>query len=707
MSQQIEQDTSYVASLRAIALGELSLNGLLTSAAALTEQGQPAQAINLYKAWIKSNNGNAMLHVALFNCSVLESALNDHAAVVRSLSAAVSLEPNFLPAYVNLGSAYEKLGDPNKAIEIWKIAVGRPVTAGPTTVGYLTTLYKQIARVYADLMMPDMAEQAVVQCLALAPHHKDAMEQYVAFRLAQCKWPSVEPIDTLDAVSIVETMHPLSAAVYTDDPLLQLATAERYVRKTCSKTAAPGPNDRRAAPVDLTGRRLRIGYVSSDLRDHAVGYLMAELFERHDRNAVEVFAYYCGIPSQSELTLRTKSAIEHWREIRDLSNEAAAAMIAKDGIDILVDVNGHTRDAKLGIFALRPAPIQVNWLGFPGSMGSPFHQYIIADDWVIPQGSEKYYSERVMRLPCYQPNDRRRQVDATPSRAAFGLPENAFVYCCFNGTHKISRFSFERWMRIMREVPNSVLWLLDAQASVQDRIRNMATSLGVDGSRIIFTPRVKNSMHLARYPLADAFLDTAPYGAHTTASDALWMGVPVVTFSGRGFASRVCGGLVRAAGAPELVAESPEGFVEIAVGLGRDPARAKALSRRLLEMRWTSTLFDTDLLAGKLEGLYREMVLEYQGGALPVPDLSNLDTYLDIGVRLPHETEETTRIADYEGVYRSALAARHAMRPIPVDRRIWTQEAKELAERSFARALAASQQSAASASGNIRVLRTA
>jgi predicted O-linked N-acetylglucosamine transferase (SPINDLY family) len=707
VSEQIEQGTSYVASLRAIALGELSLNALLQSAAALTEAGQSVQATNLYRAWIKTNADSPMRHVALFNCAVLESVAGNYAAAIQTLSAAIAAEPNFLPAYINLGAAYEKSGDAPKAIETWRTGTTRPITAGPSQVGYIATLYKQIARVYGDQMMPDMAEQAVAQCLILGPQHKDAMEQYVAFRLAQCKWPSVEPIEQVDQTMMIKSMHPLSAAVYSDDPLLQLATAERYVRETVSKTAEPGPIDRRAAAIDLSGRRLRIGYVSSDLRDHAVGYLMAELFECHDRNAVEVFAYYCGIPSDSDLTKRTKLAIEHWREIRNLSNEAAAALIAQDGIDILVDVNGHTRDAKLGIFALRPAPIQVNWLGFPGTMGSPFHHYIIADDWIIPPGSEKYYSERVLRLPCYQPNDRRREVGPVPARATYGLPDNAFVYCCFNGTHKISRFAFERWMTIMRAVPGSVLWLLDAQASVQDRIRKSAADLGVAAERIVFAPRIKNSMHLARYALADVFLDTAPYGAHTTASDALWMGVPVVTFSGRGFASRVCGGLVRAAGTPELVGDTPEAYVEIAIALGQNPASAKALRRRLLANRATSVLFDTDLLTQKLEGLYREMVLEHQGGALPKPDLSNLDAYLDIGARLPHEVSEMTAAHDYEGIYLSALASRHAMRPIQADRRLWTQDAIEAAERDFARKLASRIHPAAAAKDVATFKRTA
>lgn len=694
MNEIIEQGASYVTSLRAIALGELNVNDLLQSATTLTAMGQPKQAMNLYKAWVKMNAGNPMVHVALFNCAVLESAASDHLAAIQSLSQAISLEPNFLPAYINLGAAFEKSGDSLKAIETWRTGTTRPIAVGPSQIGYLATLHKQIARVYSDLMMPDLAEQAVIQCLAIAPQHKDAMEQYVAFRLAQCKWPSIAPIESLDKTSIIKSMHPLSAAVFTDDPWLQLATAERYVRETCSQTALPQAFDRRTAPIVLAGRRLRIGYVSSDLRDHAVGYLMAELFERHDRNKHEVFAYYCGPASQSDLTQRTKAAIEHWRDIRDLSNEAAASLIARDEIDILVDVNGHTRDARLGVFALRPAPIQVNWLGFPGTMASPFHQYIIADEWIIPKGSEKYYTERVLRLPCYQPNDRRREVDATPVRSSYGLPDNAFVYCCFNGTHKISRFTYERWMTILQAVPGSVLWLLDAQASVQERLRRVAEERGVDGARIIFTPRLKNSMHLARYALADAFLDTAPYGAHTTASDALWMGVPVVTFSGRGFASRVCGSLVRAAGAPELVAESPDAYTEMAIALGREPARAHALRQRLLVNRGSSVLFDTDLLTSKLEDLYREMVLEYQGGALPKPNLDNLAVYMDIGASLAHEEVETTTLADYEDVYLAALAKRHAMRPVPSDPRLWTLDEIERAERGFARALAAANQTA-------------
>ncbi len=240
----------------------------------------------------------------------------------------------------------------------------------------------------------------------------------------------------------------------------------------------------------------------------AVGYLMAELFELHNKHDVEVFAYYCGPQSDSPLNKRLKSTIEHWRDIRDLSDDEAAARVAADGIDILVDVNGHTRDSKTACSRAGPRRSRVNWLGYPGTMGSPYHHYIIADDWIIPPESEIYYSEKVLRLPCYQPNDRKRQVAVeTPTRSAAGLPENAFVFCCFNGTHKISRFSFERWLEILAHVPDSVLWLLDTSEQTKERLRNFAEQKDVAGTRVIFAPKMPNANHHARYCLADLFLD--------------------------------------------------------------------------------------------------------------------------------------------------------------------------------------------------------
>lgn len=461
---------------------------------------------------------------------------------------------------------------------------------------------------------------------------------------------------------------------------MQLGSSERYSRLQDTARTITFDSDRRDAPID-TKRRLRIGYVSSDLRDHAIGYLMAELFELHDRSKVEIFAYYCGPKSDSPLHTRIKNAVEHFIDIREMKDDEAAARIAADGIDILVDVNGHTRDSRTGVFARRPAPVQVNWLGFPGTMGTPYHHYIIADDWIIPEGSELYYTEQVVRLPCYQPNDRKRAVAKTPTRAEAGLPDNAIVFCCFNGTHKIARFTFMRWMEILKRVPGSVLWLLECSEETQKRLKGLATDDGVEGSRLVFAPRKANAEHLARYRLADLFLDTVPYGAHTTASDTLWMGVPVLTLSGRSFASRVCGSLVRSAGLPEFVCATPAEYVERAVSLGNDRAAIATAKATLETNRATCTLFDTNLLAAKLEDLYRRMADDYPAGKRPEPNLTNLESYLDAGLKHAHEAEEVLAMPSYHEAYKARLAAMHRARPMPADGRLWTRADMDAVDR--------------------------
>ena len=288
--------------------------------------------------------------------------------------------------------------------------------------------------------------------------------------------------------------------------------------------------------------------------------------------------------------MRTKAAVEHWIDIRELSDDDAARRIGADGIDVLVDINGPTRDSRTGVFARHPAPVQVNWLGYPGTMASPYHHYIIADGWIVPEGSEIFYSEKVARLPCYQPNDRKRQIaPERPTRPAVGLPDDAFVFCCFNGTHKITRPTFDRWLEILNRVPSSVLWLLESSKETMTRLADYAERKGVARSRIVFAPRERNPVHLARYPLADLFLDTAPYGAHTTASDALWMGVPVLTLSGRSFASRVCGSLVRSAGLANLVVTRPGDYVERAIALAnnRTEIEAAGFSRQVQHLMFS------------------------------------------------------------------------------------------------------------------------
>ena len=405
---------------------------------------------------------------------------------------------------------------------------------------------------------------------------------------------------------------------------------------------------------------------------------MAELFELHDRARVEIFAYYCGpAPAGDDaLHARFKASADHWIPISQLDDAAAARRIVADGIHILVDVNGYTREARSKLVALRPAPVIVNWLGYPGTTGSPYHHYIIADDWIIPKAAEIYYSEKVVRLPCYEPSDRRRVVaSGVPTRAEAGLPEEAMVYCCFNATHKITRFTFERWLTILRQVPRGVLWLLGAPESTCQRLRDHAAARGIGPERLIFAEKLANPHHLARHRLADLFLDTVPYGAHTTCSDALWMGVPVLTLSGRSFASRVCGSLVRAAGLPELVCASAERYVELAIALGQaeagqQPGKLRDYRDRLEAGRESCVLFDVPVLVRRLEQLFASMWRHFENETLPRPDLANLDIYLEVGDAVDHEQIEVGAIDDYRGWWTKRLSQRHRVRPIPRDRRL-------------------------------------
>lgn len=629
--------------------------------------------LSLYETWISHNADNPLLYAVLFNHSVTLADCGDLNAARDCLERALLLNPDFMPAYINLGRIHERLGDAGKAVIQWSTLVDRLSAVDGNAITHKVAALNQTARVLEENQQDESAEAMLRQTLDLDRDQREALQHYIALRQRQCKWPVVQPWERVSRETLLSGTSPLSLAAYADDPMLQLAAAWNYNLRDVGSPGEGMITSHWAAREGGRGGRLRIGYLSSDLRDHAVGYLMAEVFGLHDRDAVELFAYYCGPALGGPLQERIKATVDHWVPISDLDDETAARRIADDGIQILVDLNGYTRDGRLKMVARRPAPVIVNWLGFPGTMGSPYHHYIVADDWVIPPGDEIYYSEKVLRLPCYQPNDRQRVVaPQTPTRAEVGLPEDGMVYCCFNGLHKLTRATFERWLTILDRVPGSVLWLLSGGEAAQERLRSYAAGRGIAPERLIFAEKLANPQHLARYPLADLFLDTMPYGAHTTASDALWMGVPMLTLSGRSFASRVCGSLLRSAGLPELVCASPDEYVGRAVALGRDRAVLRRYREQLAQQRDTCTLFDTPLLVRKLEELFRQMWSDFENGRLPRPDLSNLDVYLEVGARHDHEETAYRSPREHRAWWTEQLARRHAFRPIAPDHRLWT-----------------------------------
>lgn len=649
---------------------ELGVPDLIRAVEVLKQAGQGPAASALYATWIEHNAAHPLLYAVLFNYSVALADAEQLSAARQCLERAIALNPEFIPAYINLGRVQERQGDVAAALGHWSAALARMGAVTGTAVTHKTTALNQSARALEAADHDAPAEQMLRHSLELDPTQREAIQHLIALRQRQCEWPVVLPSERVEHRALMRGLSPLSAAALTDDPLYQLALAWHYNQLDVGDPPLHPPT---RAPATASSGPLRVGYLSSDLREHAVGYLMTEVFELHRREQVEVFAYYCGVPSQDPLHRHFQSTAHHFASLSALSDDAAAARVQADGVQILVDLNGYTRDARLKLVARGPAPVIVNWLGFPGTMGSPYHHYLIADDFIVPPAHERYYSERVLRLPCYQPSFRHRAVaERTPTRAEVGLPEGAMVYCCFNGAHKVQRFTFERWLAVLSRVPGSVLWLLGSNDATNERLRSYAEQCGVAKERLIFAGKLANPHHLARYALADLFLDTSPYGAHTTASDALFMGVPVLTYAGRSFASRVCGSLVSAAGVPELVCETASAFVERAVQLGTQRAELELLRARLREGRATCTLFDTPLLVRELEGLYAQAWSEHVTGQRPQPRLQNLDHYLEVGASLEPDRVETQTIADYEEFWLEKLAIRHRHRPLLPDGRIVT-----------------------------------
>lgn len=664
--------TELAAALARATARQMTAEELIGAATRLAVHG-PATAAALYKTWIACNPAAPGLPAIYFNYAVCLSDGGDLAGAVNALRETIRMKPDFGPPAINLGGLLERMGLAGPAVEAWLAYVGTQAAVTPDGLSYKLLALKQIGRVLEAAHEDAAAEDTLRQSLELNHDQPDVVQHLIALRQRQCRWPVLAAGDRLQPARLQASISPLSAAYHTDDPAFHLANAHHYARRTIGRPQHPRLTPRlvEVPRAPEPGRRLRIGYVSSDFRDHAVGFAMTDVLESHDREKVEVFAYYCGIDTTDDTQRRTRRAVDSWTDLNGMDDARAAQVIRQHGIDILVDLNGYTKDARTKVFALRPAPVAVNWFGFPGSMGSPYHHYILADDVIIPPSHEIYYSEKVLRLPCYQPNDRRRVVEPPSTRAEHGLPEEAFVFCCLNGMQKLTPRCFARWMEILRAVPGSVLWLFSGTAEANGRLRAQAAAAGVAPERLVFAGRMANPQHLSRMGLADLFIDTFPYGAHTTASDALWVGLPILALEGRSFAARVCSSLVTAAGQPELVCRRPEDYVARAVELAGDVAQLAALRARLRANRDSCALFDTPRLARSLEGLYAGMQEDRCRGTLPRPDLANLDVYHELGAAEDLDAMETLDDDAYRARYRERLAELDADFPVCPDRRLW------------------------------------
>lgn len=526
---------------------------------------------------------------------------------LAAYAAALAIAPRYARGWMNQGTLLRELGRHRDALSSYERALA--IEPDPDA-------YRNEAMALEEIGRAAEAIASYQRALTLQPEGSFLPGACRQARMQVCDWADFET-DLARLTAGIGCDRPV-ATPFTmlsllDSPALQRRAAEIWVREECSPR-------RKLPPIAAypAHDRIRIGYFSADFRNHALAALAGELFETHDRSRFEIMAFSLGSDSRDEFRLRAEAAFERFLPVGGLSDDEAASLARRLEIDIAIDLGGYTRQARPRVMALRAAPIQVSWLGYLGTMGGSFIDYLLADPIIVPPEHRQHYVEKIAYLPSYQPNDSKRVIaEKTFTRAELGLPADGFVFCCLNASYKITPETFASWMRILAATPDSVLLLLGSNRSAERNLRQQATDRGIRADRLIFAARLPFGEYLARYRAADLFLDTLPYNAGTTASDALWAGLPVITCPGAAFASRVAASVLTAAGLPELIATDREAYERLAVDLAAHPARLAAVKAKLAATRDTAALFDTPALARSLEGLYERMYGRARAGLPP------------------------------------------------------------------------------------------
>ena len=535
---------------------------------------------------------------ALANRGASLMALGRHAEALKDFDAVLAANPSIAGIWSNRGCILQNLGRHDEAVVCFDRALG----LNPNLVEALANKGAALAvlRRFAD------AAAAFEKLVSVSPEHPYAHGYMAFYRLQCCDWRHLSQHRAAIAAGLAagkRIVQPFINVTLSRSPADQLQCARVFAGDWPASSA---PLWRGEAFVH---DKIRLAYLSADFRTHATAVLMAGVFEHHDRSRFEVAAISTSVDDNSPMRVRLEAAFDRFIDVRRLDDRQSAAKIREMEIDIVVDLKGYTGDARPGILAHRPAPIQTHYLGYPGTMGVDYIDYIIADKIVIPAEHKRFYTEQIVTLPhSYQCNDSNRQIaEYTPTRAAAGLPDRGFVFCCFNNVSKITPEIFELWMRLLKDVDGSVLWLLEANNDATRNLKREAETRSVSSERLIFAPLTNLPDHLARHRLADLFLDTLPYGAHTTASDALWAGLPLLTCLGTTFPGRVGASLLQALGLPELIAESLADYERLALAFARDAPALAALKAKLARNRESEPLFDTKRFTRALEAAFAHM----------------------------------------------------------------------------------------------------
>jgi protein O-GlcNAc transferase len=573
---------------------------------ALMALNRPAEAALSYRDALKRR---ADYGDAYYNRGLANLALKRNAEALSDFDDALRLAPHDAGALNNRGNVLLDLKRTEEAL----ISYQRAIAANPR---YADALHN-LAVAQFDLKRPEDAAISLSSLLELSPDYPFAKGKLLHAKMVACNWRGLQQIGTAVAADLQQgkrAAQPFGYQAFATFPRNLHACARIYADAFYPASRTPYWQGERYGHS-----KIRVGYLGGEFRDHATALLAVKLFELHDKSRFETYAFDSGWDDGSEMRRRTLRAFDEFISIADLSDDAAAELIRRKEIDILVNLNGYFGQARTGVFARRAAPVQVNYLGFPGTLGANYMDYIIADRHVIPLDEQSHYSEQVVYMPdSYQVNDSSRGIaPIVPTRSEAGLPLNAFVFCCFNNNYKITPEFFDIWMRLLKKIPASVLWLFEDNAAVPANLRRVAAEHGIAAERLVFAKRAAHAGHLARHRLADLFLDTLPYNAHTTASDALWSGLPLITCRGTTFPGRVATSLLTAIGLPQLVTESIAEYEALAFKLATTPSLLAAVREQLARNLSLKPLFDTQRYCRHLESAFVQMRERHERGESP------------------------------------------------------------------------------------------
>lgn len=546
---------------------------------------------------------------AYYNRALVLQELKQLDAALASYDKAIVLKPDYAIAYSNRGVVLEGLKQLDAALASYDKAIAlKPDFA---------MAYNNRGGVLQELKQLDAALASYDKAIAIKPDYAFLFGSRLHAKMFLCDWTNFDN-ESAELIYRIErnekATHPFPVLAITDNLPIQRRAAEIWLKDKHPINLSLGDIPKRSK-----GGKIRIGYYSADYHNHATTYLVAELFEQHNKNNFELIAFSFGPDASDEMRKRVSAVFDQFIDARNQSDKSVALLSRNMGIDIAVDLKGLTQHSRPGIFSYGVAPIQVNYIGYPGTTGAEYIDYVIADKTLIPEASQQYYSEKVVYLPnSYQVNDSKRRIsDKQITRAELGLPETGFVFCCFNNNYKITPHTFDGWMRILQQVKGSVLWLFEDNPTAAKNLNKEAEARGVNRERLIFAKRWPLAEHLARHRVADLFLDTLPCNAHTTASDALWAGLPVLTCMGEAFASRVAASLLNAICLPELITQTQAEYEMLAIELAAQPKKIEAIKAKLELNRLAAPLFDSTLFTKHIEDAYTQMYERYHADLLP------------------------------------------------------------------------------------------